>query len=133
VEKDGNAGPMAPPYFGNELNAFNDGVQTALQFRLAFDFVKQMCAIEPARLDLEGAAEMVKQAYAIADELVTQGLRAGYVAPISDSNEVNSVTRKMIDRQVDAGLHQAKAQRRAQNEAMHGAVALPMPGHGLPS
>ena len=112
-------------YFGNELSAFEAGVQMDLRLRLAIDFLKSP-AFEGAGRRPEGEqGDVAACALTLASSLLEQAEQRGWLKDLPETGEISGRLKRHIERNVNAQAHQMHAARCASGPQVIPGMTLP--------
>jgi hypothetical protein len=103
-------------YYPDPLAAYADGCVMDLRFRTALQFVNSMLSSGRALEATPGS--IASHALDVVDNLFDQGKTLGWIAGLPASSELNSDTKRHLERHVKAQLYQQKVAQQEQAGAV---------------
>lgn len=92
-------------WFGNELSAFERGVQLDYRVLLAIEFLKSETFAGAGRLDKPDIDYAVDKALHMADAVMANAALRGWVKELPETGELTAATKRHIERTVRANVH----------------------------
>lgn len=103
-------------YYPDPLAAYADGCVMDLRFRTALQFVNSIMSSGEAMHT--ASASIASHALDVVDSLFDQGKTLGWIADLPASSELNSDTKRHLERYVKAQLYQQKVAQQEQAGAV---------------
>lgn len=110
-------------WFGNELSAFERGVQLDFRVLLAIDLLKSTAFGGAGRCEEAEIDFAVGKALHMAEELMARAAERGWVRDLPETGELSKHTRLQVERTVRANVHGQAVAGRVQREE-GGAVSV---------